>query len=240
MRLDLTMSVIGVKSIWFSCLPGLSLPVTRWRISCRVMLRMLNMRNNCRLTPSGGISLEPVTGSQGLQKTPAPVVALLTPDETRTMLKPLGGCGSEHGGLDERHADGAAPDDDVDVAGLLPLTQLCVQTEYTAYRLTILDPAAATVMIQGGRRFAVPTPARIEGATLGAAVSSCWACGWRSGPMGGVSSPQQFDRSRSTIPIRLLAGLRLRPSRPGWFRLASRAVLTAPLRGARLLEQRLS
>ena len=131
------------------------------------MLRMLNMRNNCRLAPSGGISLEPLTGSEGLQKTPEPVVAQLTPDETRTMLEPLGGCGPEHGGLDVLRADVAAPDDDVDVASLLPLTQLCVQTEYTAYRLTILDPAAATVMIQGGRRFADPTPARIEGATLG-------------------------------------------------------------------------
>ena len=128
---------------------------------------MLNVKNNCRLAPSGGISLDPVTGSQGLQKRPEPVVALLMPDETWTMLEPLEVCVLEHGGLGELRAEVATADDDIDVASLLPLIQLCVQTEYTAYRLTILDPAAATVMIQGGRRFADPTPAPIEGATLG-------------------------------------------------------------------------
>jgi hypothetical protein len=55
----------------------------------------------------------------------------------------------------------------VDLADLDPLTRLKVKTQNTHYRVTLLSPAEAKVLVQGGRFFAEPTPAYLCGSSYG-------------------------------------------------------------------------
>jgi hypothetical protein len=58
---------------------------------------------------------------------------------------------------------GAAPG--VSLRELAPLTTLRVRTVNTQYTLVVRD--GTTVLVQGGRFFPDPTPAQLEGASLG-------------------------------------------------------------------------
>jgi hypothetical protein len=45
-----------------------------------------------------------------------------------------------------------------------------VRTQNTVYRLTILDPSAGEILVQGGRHFPTPTRARFRGSSVGRSV----------------------------------------------------------------------
>ena len=61
-------------------------------------------------------------------------------------------------------ADGS---DGMDLSELEPLTRLKVQTHNTLYKLTILSPWEANVIVQGGQFFAEPAEANLCGSTYG-------------------------------------------------------------------------
>jgi hypothetical protein len=55
----------------------------------------------------------------------------------------------------------------VQIEGLDPGTALLVRTRHSLYRLVIVDGPEDQVLIEGGRLFNEPTPARLNGATAG-------------------------------------------------------------------------
>ncbi len=57
--------------------------------------------------------------------------------------------------------------DGMDLSQLEPLTRLKVQTCNTLYRLTILSPWEAKVIVQGGQFFAEPAEANLCGSSYG-------------------------------------------------------------------------
>lgn len=72
-------------------------------------------------------------------------------------------------------AEVALANDGLDVAGLEPLTPLHVQTENTHYQLTLLDPLASEVLVQGGSFFVMPTKATLCGSSFGGSfLKSRW------------------------------------------------------------------
>ncbi len=73
-------------------------------------------------------------------------------------------------------AEVALANEGLDVAGLEPLTPLHVQTENTLYQLTLLDPLASEVLVQGGSFFVMPTKATLCGSSFGGSfLKSRWA-----------------------------------------------------------------
>ena len=58
-------------------------------------------------------------------------------------------------------------EDGVQVDELTPLEQLVVRTRNSRYDITVLSPQTGDVLVQGGRFFPKPTPAKLSGASLG-------------------------------------------------------------------------
>ena len=52
--------------------------------------------------------------------------------------------------------------------------QICVRTRNSSYRLTLLDPEAGRVLIEGGRFFAEPVEATVLGALFGGFLKLRW------------------------------------------------------------------
>jgi hypothetical protein len=57
--------------------------------------------------------------------------------------------------------------DGIDIGHLEPGSTLVVHTRHSMYRLTVVDGQEEQVLVQGGRLFDEPTPARLCGATAG-------------------------------------------------------------------------
>jgi hypothetical protein len=70
-------------------------------------------------------------------------------------------------GTFEDFADEVSRADGVDLARLERLTELSVETENTRYQIFVIDPHARKVIIRGGRYFAEPVEAVINGASCG-------------------------------------------------------------------------
>ena len=118
-----------------------------------------------------------LTDSESLQAlaTTTEIEARRRSDET----SPGGAESNEH--LVPRHctldgfAEVALANEGLDVAGLDPLTPLYVQTQNTLYQLTLLDPLASEVLIQGGSFFTLPTKATFCGSSFGGSfLKSRW------------------------------------------------------------------
>lgn len=58
----------------------------------------------------------------------------------------------------------------LDVSQLAVNTQIVLRTKNTEYRLTLLDPAARRVLVQGGEYFTVPAEATLTGSSVGGAM----------------------------------------------------------------------
>jgi len=56
------------------------------------------------------------------------------------------------------------------LADLPPMTRISLRTSNSEYLITVLDPFAARIRVQGGRFFATPTEAVLWGASLGGAL----------------------------------------------------------------------
>ena len=65
--------------------------------------------------------------------------------------------------------------DGIDIHHLEAGTTLVVGTRHSVYRLTVIDGQEEQVLVQGGRLFDEPTPARLCGATAG---GSALKTGW--------------------------------------------------------------
>jgi hypothetical protein len=71
--------------------------------------------------------------------------------------------------------------DGLQIDTLPALCALTIQTRNTDYRLTVIDGRRGDVLVTGGRFFATPTRARLNGATLGGSLLK-WRgvyCGFR-------------------------------------------------------------
>jgi hypothetical protein len=60
--------------------------------------------------------------------------------------------------------------DQLNLSELEAFDTVRVRTQNTVYRLTILDPSAGKILVQGGRHFPTPTRARFLGSSVGRSV----------------------------------------------------------------------
>jgi len=67
-------------------------------------------------------------------------------------------------------AEAATGSSAVALAELLPETLVRVETENSTYRILVCNPLSRAVLVEGGRFFPQPTPARLSGATFGGSL----------------------------------------------------------------------
>lgn len=58
----------------------------------------------------------------------------------------------------------------IDLAELPAISHLLVRTENTLYRIVVLSPHAADILVEGGRFFPSRTTARLDGSSFGGAL----------------------------------------------------------------------